>query len=86
MNQLPPHPPPAPSWQPRFSIFGMILATVIVCVMAAGGGYLYQALRQEDARAQSTFVIFIIAAPVILIVLVSLLWNLSQTMRGDDQE
>lgn len=86
MNQLPPHPPPAPSWQPRFSIFGMILATVIVCVMAAGGGYLYRSLQQEDVQSQSTFVIFIVAAPVILIVLASLLWNLSQAMRGDEGE
>ncbi len=60
-----------PPWQPRFGIGTLLLVMMIVSVMGAAASYFARAL-QGDRSAQVAFVLFTIAAPLLLVVIVSL--------------
>jgi hypothetical protein len=68
----PPSESPGP-WQPRFSIATMLLTMLIFAVMASAGGYLVRALREGDRRYQLIFLLMTLAAPMLLMVLISLI-------------
>ena len=58
-------------WQPRFSMRAMLLLMLVVSVSAAGASYLVQAA--DGGRASKlAFILFTLAAPLLLVVLVSL--------------
>jgi small-conductance mechanosensitive channel len=67
-------PPPATRgpWQPRFSIGSLLLTMLVFAVMASAGGYLVRALREGDRWYQLVFLLITLAAPLLLMVLVSL--------------
>lgn len=65
------------SWQPRFGIRSMLLMMVVFSVMAAAGSYLLRAIDLGQREAQLGFILFTLTAPVILVVLLSLLQNLT---------
>lgn len=65
-------------WRPRFSLAGMLLATVVVCVMAAGGNYLRLAV-ESGTSWRAVFVIFTLAAPVLLLSAMSIFSLLMRT-------
>ena len=67
-------------WQPRFGIRGIFLVTLVVCVMAAGGYYLGQALR-GGRPFQLVFILFTLASPLLVLVLVSVVRALLQRTR-----
>jgi hypothetical protein len=69
-QQTPPQYRPPP-WQPRFSIFSLMLTTLVVAVSAAGIGYLVRA--GSGNRGKLVFALIILAGPMLLIVAVSLL-------------
>lgn len=58
---------------PRFGIFGMFLAISVVCVMSAGGFYLMQGLREGGRQAQFIFILFTLAAPMLVAMVASIL-------------
>jgi hypothetical protein len=66
---------PSPSrprpWQPRFTIFGLMLTTLVIAVVASGVGYLVRA--GTGNRGKLVFALIILAGPMLLIVAVSLL-------------
>jgi hypothetical protein len=59
-------------WQPRFGLGGLLLVTLIFCVLAAGGFYLAQSLQSGGVTGYLLFVLFITAGPALLLVAVSL--------------
>ena len=61
---------PARPWQPRFGILGLLLLMLVVSVMAAGGYYFVQTLRGSRSY-QLAFILFTIASPLLLLVVVS---------------
>ena len=65
-------PPNRGPWQPRFSIGSLLLTMLVFAVMASAGGYLVRALREGDRRYQLVFLLITLAAPLLLMVLVSL--------------
>ena len=75
----PPLPPPevSPPWQPRFTIGTLLLVMVVFSVMAAAGSYLMRSLQQGTHSSQLIFVLFTVASPVLLVVVVSLLWKIT---------
>jgi Na+/melibiose symporter-like transporter len=58
-------------WQPRFGIGTMLLLMLIVCVVGAAASYFVRAL-QGGRSAQLAFILFTLAAPLLLVVIVSL--------------
>ena len=62
-------PPSRPPWRPRFGLAEMMLAMMIFSVMAASGSYLMRAINQGQGRA--VFVIFTLAAPIALVLVLS---------------
>ncbi len=66
-----PHAPPPnrPPWLPRFGLAEMMLAMMIFSVMGAAGSYLMRAINQGQGRA--VFVIFTLAAPIALVLVLS---------------
>ncbi|MGE0758137.1 MAG: hypothetical protein AB7O38_14000 [Pirellulaceae bacterium] len=59
-------------WQPRFGLRGILLLMVVVSVMGAAGNYLVRALH-GGRSFQLGFILFTLAAPLLVMVLVSLL-------------
>jgi hypothetical protein len=57
-------------WQPRFTILGMMLWTLVISVAAAGVGYLVRSER-SGGLGQMLFVGIMVAGPLILAVVVS---------------
>jgi hypothetical protein len=51
----------------------MLLTMVVFAVMAAAGSYLVRALRDNDRRFHLVFILVTLAAPMLLMVLVSLI-------------
>lgn len=72
-----PHPEVPRPWQPRFTIGTLLLVMAVFSVMAAAGSYLMRSLQQGTHRSQLTFVLFTVASPVLLVVVVSGLWKLT---------
>jgi hypothetical protein len=68
-------------WQPRFSIGSLLLTMVIFAVMASAGGYLVRGMREGDRSYQLVFLLMTLAAPMLLLVLVSLLRTLVARRR-----
>lgn len=64
-------------WQPRFTIATLMLVMVVCSVMAAAGSYLMRSLQRGTHGSQLTFVLFTVASPVLLLVIVSALWKLA---------
>ena len=58
-------------WQPRFSLGGLFLVMLVFSVMAAAGSYFFRFLR-GGREFQLSFILFTLAAPALLVVIVSL--------------
>ena len=82
MNAPPPTGPPQGSgpWLPRFGIAEMMLATMILCVMAAAFSYLRSAIQNN--RGRPVFVIFTLASPIALVLVLSAYIGLKKWLRG----
>lgn len=65
MNNLPPRP-----WQPRFSILGMMLTTLVIAVAAAGVGYLVRNSGQ-GRFGHLLFLLITLASPLVVVIGVS---------------
>ena len=63
-------------WQPRFTVTTLLMVMLVCCVTAAAGSYLMRSLEADTRSAQLTFILFTLAAPVLLLVVVSLLRHL----------
>jgi hypothetical protein len=59
-------------WQPRFGLGGMMMVMLVLAVVAAGASYMVRA-QSEGQSLQLAFILFTLAAPVLLVVAVSLL-------------
>ena len=73
-SPAPNHPKP---WQPRFGIGALLLVMLVFCVLAAGAGYLVQGLRSDAGvgsgrPAVMVFLLFTLAGPMLLMVVVSI--------------
>jgi len=68
-DNAPPDPVPRP-WQPRFGLGSLMLAMLVCSATAAAGYYLVQALH-GGRQSQLAFILFTLASPVLLLVLVS---------------
>ena len=66
-------PPPTsrPPWLPRFGLAEMMLAMMIFSVMGAAGSYLMRAINRGDGSGRPAFVIFTLAAPIALVLVLS---------------
>jgi hypothetical protein len=84
-----PHPNVPRPWQPRFGLGTMFMIMLIACVMAAAGFYLVKAIR-GGASFGAISIVMAMAAPALLMVFVSLLRSLIQTINErqgpDDKE
>ena len=60
------------AWQPRFGIRGMLLTMIVVSVMGTGGYYLMMSF-QGGRAFQLAFILFTIAAPLLVMVAVSII-------------
>lgn len=79
MNTPQEQPKVSKPWLPRFGIAEMMLAMMIFCVMGAAGGYLKQAA--DNNRARPVFVIFTLASPIALVLVLSAYLNLKRWLR-----
>jgi hypothetical protein len=68
-------------WQPRFTVATLLMVMLVFSVMAAAGSYLMRSLEADSRRAQLTFLLFTLAAPVLLLIVVSLLRQLTDWWR-----
>ena len=77
-------PPDLPRpWQPRFGLGTLLMVMLVICVMAASASYLARILRAGGRAGQLTFILFTLAAPMLLMVLISVaLWALRRGNRG----
>lgn len=57
-------------WQPRFGLAGLLMVMFVCSVMAACGYYFTQYLR-GGRQSQLAFILFTLAAPVLLMVVIS---------------
>lgn len=71
--------PPRQPFMPRFGIAEMMLTVMILCVMGAAGGYLRNAVENNNGRA--VFVIFTLAAPIALVLVLSMYLSLKRWLR-----
>gem|GEM_PF-5524619 len=76
----PPQPSTAQPWLPQFGIAEMMLAMLIFCVMAAAGSYFWSAA--QNGRGRAVFVIFTLASPVALVLVLSAYVSLKRWLRG----
>lgn len=70
----------ATPWLPRFGIAEMMLAMMILCVMAAAGSYMSTAIR--DGRGRAIFVIFTLASPIALVLVLSAYLGLKRWLKS----
>ena len=68
-----------PPWLPRFGLAELMLTMLILCVMGAAGSYLMQT-RAGNGRA--VFVIFTLAAPIALVLVLSTYKGLRRWLGG----
>ena len=68
-------------WRPRYSIASLLLTMLVVAVSAAAGGYLVRAVGEGQRRYQLVFLLMTLAAPMLLVVLVSLVRSLVMQPR-----
>lgn len=69
------------NWQFRFGVGGLLLAMLVACVMAAAASYSYQAIRGR-ASMRFVLVLFTVAGPMLLLVVVSLLVGLIKWLNS----
>jgi hypothetical protein len=69
----------AKPWQPRFSIGGMMLATLVCAVAMAAVSYLYR-YRHAERFGTLLFLIITLAGPLVLVVAVSLARSLADIL------
>ena len=67
-----PDPKVPAAWQPRFGMRAIFLMMVVVSVMATGGYYLMMSVR-GGRSFQLAFLLFTLAAPLLVMVAVSIL-------------
>lgn len=77
MAAPPPESDPQPPWVPRFGLGSMLLVTFVFSVMGAAGYYLVRAL-ESGRTGQLGFILFTLASPLLLLVVLSLAWQLFQ--------
>lgn len=65
---------------PQFGIAEMMMAMLIFCVMAAGGSYYRSA--SENGSGRAVFVIFTLASPVALVLVLSAYVALKKWLRS----
>ena len=65
----------------HLSIWSLMLITTVCCLMAAAGNQMLQALR-SDNLPRSKFVLFTLTAPVITLILISVIRAVYRTVTG----
>ena len=70
-NEHQPNPDVPRPWRPRYGIGGLLLAMLVFSVMAAAGSYMVRSLREEGRSAHLAFILFTLASPMLLLVVVS---------------
>lgn len=60
-------------WRPRFTISTLLMVMSVFCVMAAAGSYLVRSLSGRRGAGVLVFILFTLAAPMLLMVLISIL-------------
>lgn len=80
INTPPPRPDVPRPWQPRFGMLSVLLVMVVVSVMAAAGFYLTRALQESGRAWTLTFTLFTVAAPLLLLVVVSVIYVLGHVL------
>ena len=60
-----------PPWLPRFGLAELMLAMLIFSVMGAAGSYLMRAIIRGTTSGRAVFVIFTLAAPIALVLVLS---------------
>ena len=59
-------------WRPRFGISSLLMVMLVFSVTGAAGYYLVRSLGERDRSAHLTFILFTLSAPILLMVVVSL--------------
>jgi len=60
-------------WRPRFGIGSLLMVMLVFSVTGAAGFYLVRSLGERDRSAHLTFILFTLAAPILLMVAVSII-------------
>lgn len=60
-------------WRPRFGIGALLMVTFVFSVMGAAGFYFVRSLGESGRSAHLTFILFTLAAPILLMVVVSVI-------------
>lgn len=76
---------PQRPWQPRFTLLTLFLVMAMVGVASAGGYYLMEALRR-GLNSRPVFIMFTLAAPTVVVVIVSLAYMIYRSVMGLDDE
>lgn len=71
-NDHQPNPKVPEPWRPRFGIASLLMVMLVFSVTGASGYYLVRSLGERDRSAHLTFILFTLAAPILLMVVVSL--------------
>ena len=69
--QKQPDPEVPQPWRPRFGIRTMLLVMLVACVTASSGFYLVRSLDERGRSAHLVFLLFTLAAPMLLVVVLS---------------
>jgi len=69
-----------PPWRPRFTLQGLFLLTLVVCAMGTAGAYFVRSLS-GSRNDRFLFILFTLAAPPLLVVVVSTLVYLVSKRR-----
>jgi hypothetical protein len=72
-NDHQPKPDVPEPWRPRYGIGALLMVMLVFSVTGAAGYYLVQSLGEKDRSAHLTFILFTLAAPILLMVVVSVI-------------
>ena len=67
--------------RPRFTIAMIMLVTLIGCTAAAGAHYLVEGLISGDRQSHFVFLLFTLATPALLLVVVSLVRSILDKVK-----
>jgi hypothetical protein len=82
----PPSPPPVDQpWRPRFNLFTLMLVMLIISVVGAGFYYVLRSM-QSATDSGGVAILFILASPVLLVVLISAAWQIYRWAKGESDE